>query len=120
MIKRVVVAGSRDYTNYNEAKKFIDICISRIKTKYTLVFVSGGCTGADMLGERYAQENGYESEVYAADWGKYGKAAGPIRNRQMAEVSDFVILFWDYKSIGTRSMLECALKLNKPIKIKKI
>ncbi|MBR6510506.1 MAG: hypothetical protein IKT38_07870, partial [Clostridia bacterium] len=57
-------------------------------------------------------------EKYLADWEKYGKSAGPIRNKQMAEVSDYVICFWDEKSKGTKSMIDYAKKLNKPIKIK--
>lgn len=39
MIKRIVVAGSRDYNNYSDAKEYIDLCISEIKNKYTLIFV---------------------------------------------------------------------------------
>lgn len=43
MIKRVVVAGSRSFTDYEQAKKFINICIDKIRKKYTLGFVSGDC-----------------------------------------------------------------------------
>ena len=59
MIKRIVIAGSRDYNNYEEAKEFIDFCIQNIKIEHQLVFVSGCCYGADALGERYAKENGF-------------------------------------------------------------
>ncbi len=59
MIKRVVVAGCRDYDDYNEAKKYIDFCISEIRKKYKIVFISSGCRGADIFGERYAMENGF-------------------------------------------------------------
>ena len=118
MIKKIVVAGCRDFTDYESAKSYIDFCISRIKNLYILVFVSGECRGADALGERYANENGYEIEYCPADWQKYGRAAGPKRNLQMAEISDFVICFWDGKSRGTKSMIEYAKKLGKKIKIK--
>ncbi len=120
MVKRVVVAGSRDFNNYNLAKIHIEVCISRIREQYTLVFVSGGCRGADMLGERYAKENGFRVERYHADWDTYGKSAGPIRNRQMAEIADYVICFWDGKSQGTKSMVDFAQKLGKTVKIIKI
>ncbi|MBQ2716133.1 MAG: DUF2493 domain-containing protein [Clostridia bacterium] len=119
MIKRIVVAGSRGFTDYEQANAFIDLCIRDIREKYTLVFVSGGCQGADMLGERYAHENGYKVERYPAEWDKYGKGAGPKRNRQMAEVADYVICFWDGKSRGTRSMINIAIELNKPTRIKR-
>ena len=120
MIKRIVVAGCRYYNDYESAKKYIDFCISRIKNEYTLIFVSGCCTGADKLGERYATESGYEIEYYPADWQKYGKSAGPKRNLQMAQTADYVICFWDGKSKGTKSMIECAKKQGKKIKIKMI
>lgn len=45
MIKRIVVAGSRNYNNWNEAKEYIDFCIKKIKNEYTLVFMSGYCRG---------------------------------------------------------------------------
>ncbi len=120
MIKRVVIAGCRDYSNYKEAKEYIDYCISNIRKENTIIIVSGGANGADALGELYAKENGFEIERYPADWGKYGRSAGPKRNKQMAENGDYVICFWDGKSRGTKSMIEYAKKYGKPIRIKQI
>lgn len=120
MIKRIVVAGSRDYSDYQEAKSYIDLCISRIKKEYTLIFVSGACKGADALGERYAEENGFKVERYTADWSEFGKSAGPNRNKEMAKAADYVICFWDGKSKGTKSMIKYTLQFNKPIRIKYI
>lgn len=120
MIKRVAVAGCRQYENYEEAKEYIDFCISEIRKKYTLVLVSGGCRGADALGERYAAENGLKTEKYPADWEKYGRAAGPMRNKKIAEISDYIICFWDGQSKGTKSLLRFAEKAGKPVKIKYI
>lgn len=118
MIKRVVIAGCRDYNNYEEAKRFIDYCISDIRKDNTVIIVSGGAQGADALGERYARENNFKIERYIAEWDKYGRSAGPKRNKKMAEISDFVICFWDEKSRGTKSMIEYSEKCDKPIKIK--
>lgn len=120
MIKRIVVAGCRDYNNYPEAKAYIDFCISNIKQDHTLVFLSGSCRGADALGERYATENGYSIERYPAEWDKYGRAAGPKRNLEMAKNCDYVICFWDGKSRGTKTMIEYAKSLGKPVRIKQI
>lgn len=120
MIKRVVIAGCRDYKNYDDAKVYIDFCLSNIRKENTIIIVSGCATGADAIGERYAMENGFNIERYPADWKTYGKGAGPKRNRIMAEISDYVICFWDGKSKGTNSMIEYAKKFNKPIKIKMI
>ena len=81
-IKRVVVAGCRDYYNYDEAKSYIDYCISNIRKENIIVIVSGGASGADALGERYAKENGFDIERYPADWQTYGRSAGPKRNKK--------------------------------------
>lgn len=120
MIRRIVVAGSREYNNYIEAKSYIDFCVSEIKKESTLIFISGGCRGADKLGERYAAENGYKIEIYPADWETYGKAAGPMRNKKMALAADFIICFWDGKSRGTKAMIDFARAFNKPVRIKYI
>lgn len=118
MIKRVVIAGCRDYNNYDEAKTFIDFCLCDIRKENNVVIVSGCARGADAIGQRYAEENGFGIEKYSADWKKYGRSAGPIRNRQMAKISDYVICFWDEKSKGTKSMIDYAKKLNKFVMIK--
>lgn len=120
MFKRVVIAGCRDYTDYKEAKPYIDFCISNIRKGNEIVIVSGGASGADAIGERYAKENGFKVERYPADWNRYGRSAGPRRNQKMAEVCDYVICFWDGESRGTKSMIECAKKCGKPIRIKRI
>jgi predicted Rossmann fold nucleotide-binding protein DprA/Smf involved in DNA uptake len=119
-IKRVVIAGCRDYTNYEDLKEYVDMCLSNIREDNEIVIVSGGAKGADSLGERYASENGFKVELHLADWDKYGRGAGPRRNKEMAEVSDFVICFWDGKSRGTKSMIEYAKQLNKPVRVKQI
>ena len=66
------------------------------------------------MAARFAKENNIPFKEFRADWGKHGRAAGPIRNQEMA---DFVkngdcllIAFWDYESRGTRSMIEIAHK----------
>lgn len=118
--KRVVIAGCRDYNNYDEAKEYIDFCLSNIRKKNDIVIVSGCASGADFIGERYAEENGFKIEKYPADWKTYGRSAGPKRNRQMAEISDYVICFWNGKSRGTKSMIGYAKEYSKPIKIKMI
>lgn len=120
MVKRIVVAGCRYFTDYTLAKDFIEQAISALRQEYELIFLSGNCAGADKLGERFAKENGFSIERFPADWETFGKSAGPIRNRKMAEAADYVICFWDGKSRGTASMINYAKKLGKPVKVKLI
>lgn len=119
MIKRVVIAGGRNYTDYNEAEAFVDRCLEKLKGN-EIIIVSGGCRGADTIGEKYAIKNGFRIERHPADWSKYGKSAGPIRNKAMAVVADLVICFWDGKSKGTKSMIYYAKSCGKPVCVKRI
>ncbi len=118
MFKRVIIAGCRQYENYEEAKTYIELCLSNIRKQHRIIILSGGCKGADLLGERFALENGFDIERYPAEWEKYGKSAGPRRNQKMAQICDYVICFWDGKSSGTQSMLNFAKLYNKPLRIK--
>ena len=106
---KVVVAGCRDFADYELLKEKCDFYLQNKKPEI-IVIVSGHASGADTLGERYAQERGYETEVYPADWKTNGRAAGPIRNAQMAAVADALIAFWDGKSRGTKNMIDTATK----------
>lgn len=106
---KVIVAGCRDFADYDLLKEKCDFYLQNKKPEI-IVIVSGHASGADTLGERYAQERGYETEVYPADWKTNGRAAGPIRNAQMAAVADALIAFWDGKSRGTKNMIDTATK----------
>lgn len=102
---RVIVAGSRDIFDYELVKTAIE------ESQFTLsAVVSGGCKGVDALGERYADEMNIPLHLYLPDWSNEGKAAGPIRNRRMAENADALVAIWDGKSRGTKNMIETAEK----------
>ncbi len=47
--------------------------------------VSGNAKGVDAAGERFAKKHGIDLVLFPANWEKHGKAAGPIRNEQMAK-----------------------------------
>ena len=114
---KLVVAGCRDFDDYSLLSAELDEYLKdKIKT-HNVTIVSGCATGADSLGEQYAIQKGLNIKKFPADWDKYGNAAGPKRNLQMAEYADAVIVFWDNKSSGTRNMIECARRENIPCKI---
>lgn len=108
---RVIIAGCRDFADYDLLKEKCDFYLQN-KEKEGIVIVSGHASGADALGERYAQERGFQLETYPADWKAHGRAAGPIRNENMARVANALIAFWDGKSRGTKNMIETARKYN--------
>lgn len=103
---RVIVAGSRHYQDFERVKKDLDYLLSRKAREETIEIVSGGCRGADALGERYAREKGYSLAVFPADWDKFGKIAGPIRNHHMALYADALVAYLAPGSRGTSSMIE--------------
>lgn len=79
--------------------------------------VSGGCTqGADRFAELFAREHGIRITVLNADWNKYGKAAGPIRNKWIAEMVDVLIaLPASDRTGGTESTIAEAIILKKKV-----
>ena len=106
---RLIVCGGVDFNDYGFFKSQMD----RLITYYESVrLVSGHARGADAFAERYAAETGIPIQVFPAEWKKYGKAAGPIRNRAMLdyakEEAPVVAAFWDGQSRGTGNMLKQA------------
>lgn len=84
--------------------------LQNVKKKKDIMILSGGARGADNFGEIYARTHGYALMIYEAKWKEYGKAAGPMRNKKMAENADALIAFWDGKSKGTANMISEAEK----------
>lgn len=109
---RVIIAGSRKYNDYTTLKAKCDYLLSRKLTDpdCKVIIVSGGATGVDTLGERYASERGLDVERHPADWDKYGRAAGPKRNAEMADIADALIAFpkAGEENRGTLNMIQTA------------
>jgi len=108
---KLAVVGSRTLTNYklvlNELNQFSDIT----------EIVSGGAQGADKFAERYAIEKNIPIKIFKADWGRYGKRAGYVRNKEIWEYADQGIAFWDGHSAGTAHSFELSNFLGKKIKV---
>lgn len=103
---KVIIAGSRGFSNYKLLKEKCNEYLREKRKEYNIIIISGGARGADTLGEKYAQDEGFSLEVFPANWNKFGKSASFIRNEQMAEIADALIAFWDGKSHGTKHMIE--------------
>lgn len=101
---RTIIAGTRTAT---ERHTFIGIMSCPWLERVTVV-LSGMAAGADTHGAAEARRHGFTVEEYPADWRKHGKAAGMIRNQQMADNADALIAVWDGKSRGTADMIRRA------------
>lgn len=103
--QRVLVCGGRVYKN--KMRVFVELNNLRPS-----VLIHGGASGADSLAGEWAEGQGVEVLVFNADWNKHGKAAGPIRNRQMLDDGkpDLVLAFPGGK--GTANMIRQASDRN--------
>ena len=81
----------------------IDACAATFDRPVTQV-ISGCAQGVDQVGEEWAAANRIPVEPMPADWDMHGRAAGPIRNKAMAQRADALILVWDGQSRGSASM----------------
>lgn len=77
--------------------------------------ISGGAPGVDSCIAMYCLDRGIPFNEYQAYWKEHGKAAGPIRNKVMAETGDELLLIWDGESPGSKNMKEQMLKLGKHV-----
>lgn len=103
---RTIIAGSRgviDYDSVLEAVVNAGFVISEV--------VSGTARGVDTLGEAIARDYSIPVKEFPADWKKYGRKAGYIRNLEMAEYADALIAVWDGFSPGTKNMINTAKAL---------
>lgn len=128
---RIIVAGSREfggwdknsraYTNPDHVQLLndrLDLARDRRAAEGdTVVIISGTCYGPDDLGERWADKTGHEVIRKPANWDKYGKRAGPLRNEEMGAIADAAIIFWNGTSRGTKNMINICKRLGIPHEI---
>lgn len=121
---KVAIIGGRNFADY----KLIKFKLLPYRASITMI-ISGGAKGADKLAETYAKEHNLPVKVFESDWddleaepckimtnsmGKpYNALAGFNRNLKIIKNSDFVVVFWDGKSKGTRDSLKKAHELKK-------
>jgi hypothetical protein len=114
---RVIIAGGRDFDDYQLLKATMNKLLCNITDEITVV--CGQAKGADTLGEQYAMEKGYAIDYYPAQWKLYGKRAGYLRNEQMAQNADALAAFWNGESRGTKHMIELAKRYGLKVRVKR-
>lgn len=109
---KVIIAGSRSIIEMKPVVRAIELSgfvISEV--------VCGEANGVDTLGKVWARLNNVAVKSMRPNWyplGVYNKLAGFERNEEMSLYSDGLIAIWDGKSGGTKHMISCMKKLNKP------
>lgn len=114
---KIVIAGSRDLSvSPKLLLELLGALNIDIVSETGHEVVSGGCpTGPDSAAKELPKFIGVTYKEFPPDWGTHGRAAGPIRNRQMAEYGDCLLLVWDGKSRGSASMLSEMRRVGKPV-----
>jgi predicted Rossmann-fold nucleotide-binding protein len=109
---RVLVCGGRDYSDYTQ----FAICLTAIhQSRGIKEVIHGGARGADTLAGNWASARGIPTLVYHADWEKYGRRAGPLRNEQMLKEGkpDLVVAFPGGR--GTAHMVRISTEAGVPV-----
>lgn len=111
---KVLVCGDRYYNDKGKIKLVLKTLMKPVTT-----VIQGECDGADVMGRDAAREMGIHVMSFPANWAKYHRAAGPIRNKQMLDEGqpELILAFHDNinRSKGTRNMIVQSLKYEIPV-----
>jgi hypothetical protein len=105
----VAVVGSRDYDN-TQHPTIEEVVAELASSAPHVTVISGGARGVDRRAVAAARENGLTVREYPANWARYGKHAGYLRNEEIVKAADMVIAFWDGESPGTKHTIGLCMK----------
>lgn len=77
VVKAVIICGDRAWNNAEPIHRELS------KLPKTCLIIQGGAPGADTYAKLLSEMMGFETKTFAAEWAKYGRAAGPVRNKEM-------------------------------------
>jgi hypothetical protein len=108
---RLLVCGDRNWNDRKAIYRQLDRWLAAYPNEH-LVLIEGGARGADAIAGTWADDRGIEHLRFPADWKRYGRGAGPVRNRQMLNEGHPSLVFAFHNDLdaskGTRDMVECA------------
>lgn len=104
----VLVCGSRRWQSYSAVMAAL-VQLAGLIGEFTVV--EGGAVGADQFASRAARELCLPTPITVpAEWDRYGRAAGPIRNIKMLNMEPaYVLAFWMNGSRGTQHTITNAV-----------
>jgi len=105
---RIIVCGGRDYQDRDAVFHYLDTLNKKMGID---ALIHGSAAGADSLAREWAAKQGVLCWAYPAQWDRYGKPAGPIRNQKMIDVGkpDGIVAF-PSTGPGTSNMVDLAEK----------
>lgn len=108
---KLLIVGSRSIKDFD---------FTQYISKEVNTIISGGANGVDTLAEQYADKYRLSKMIIRPRYDLFGRAAPIIRNEQMVDMADAVLVIWDGHSKGSQYTIEYANRKNKPITIVQI
>ena len=103
---KILIAGSRSISDFD---------LSEYIPSETDLIISGGASGIDTLAEQYADKHKISKLILRPNYKKYGRGAPLVRNKEMVDLADLVIVVWDGKSRGTKQTIDYTNSIGKKI-----
>ena len=116
-MKKFMVCGSRTITDEKFVISEIEKCWAESLGAEPVIVVEGEAKGVDSIAKSWAISKNFQLEPHKPDWKRFGRGAGIVRNKEMVEASDFVLILWDGSSKGTLSDIKLCEKLSKQNKV---
>ncbi len=116
---KVAIVGSRNGVPESLVTAKLDDLLDRMSAagrEHELIVVSGGAKGVDTFAENWATRNNVPTQIFRADWHRYGRSAGPRRNEEIVEAADVVVAFTT-GSKGTSHTISLAEKEGKAVQV---
>ena len=101
---KIAVVGSRSITEI-DLSPYLSDCDE---------IVSGGARGVDACAAAYAKSHNLKLTEFLPQYDRFGRAAPIVRNRQIVDYADQILVFWDGQSKGSASVIQYAQKRGKP------
>lgn len=108
---KIAVVGSRDYPDLDHVVEYI----THVFSPDNDILVSGRAAGVDSIAEMTANRLGIKKIIFPAEWSKFGRQAGFVRNKLIAQECDRLVAFWYRMSGGTGNTIHEAKKLGKEV-----
>jgi len=129
MINLLIIAGGRDFKNSTIMADVVTKLVDQSIVAKDCKLICGMAKGADLIAYNlYGATNNNKffpkwndlkakpRNILVSRFGySYNALAGFNRNQAMAEHAEGLVAFWDGKSKGTKHMISCMDKLDKPI-----
>ena len=105
---KLLIAGSRSITSF-DLSPYVPADVELI--------ITGGAKGVDTLAEAYAKERGIPTVTVKPCYERYGRAAPILRDEEMVDMADSVLVIWDGVSRGSKQTADYARKKGKPLTV---